>query len=62
MSKKKKEKLNIFKVILTILFMAIIIFFVTSGTEMLKNPIDVFILEKGAISYEEASERIYNTR
>ena len=54
MSKKKKEKLNIFKVI--------IIFFVTSGTEMLKNPIDVFILEKGAISYEEATERIYNTR
>ncbi len=42
--------------------MAIIIFFVTSGTEMLKNPIDVFILEKGAISYEEATERIYNTR
>ena len=56
MSKKNKKKLNIFKVILTILFMAIIIFFVTSGTEILKNPIDLFILEKGSISYEESTE------
>ena len=56
MGKKKNSKLNKLKVIGTIFFMIAIIIFVTSSTKILKNPIDVFVLEKGSISYEESTE------
>lgn len=56
MSKKENGKLNKIKVIGTLFFMVACIFFVTCSTKILKQPNDIFIVEKGSISYEEGAE------
>ena len=56
MSKKENGKLNKIKVIGTLFFMVACIFFVTCSTQILKQPNDIFIVEKGSISYEEGTE------
>ena len=56
MSKKENGKLNKIKVIGTLFFMVACIFFVTCSTQILKQPNDIFIVEKGSISYEEGAE------
>ena len=56
MSKKENGKLNKIKVIGTLFFMVECIFFVTFSTQILKQPNDIFIVEKGSISYEEGTE------
>lgn len=56
MSKKENGKLNKIKVIGTLFFMVVCIFFVTCSTQILKQPNDIFIVEKGSISYEEGTE------
>ncbi len=56
MSKKENGKLNKIKVIGTLFFMVACIFFVTCSTQILKQPNDIFIVEKGSISYEEGTD------
>jgi uncharacterized protein YeeX (DUF496 family) len=55
-SKQKESKLNKFKIIVTLLFLVVGFIFITNSTKILKNPINIFILEKGSITYEEATE------
>jgi hypothetical protein len=54
--KKKESKLNKLKIIVTLLFLVFGFVFITNSTKILKNPINIFILEKGSITYEEATE------
>lgn len=54
--RKEQQKLNKRKIVVTIIFMILFVVFVTNGTKFLKNPTNIFVVENGALSYEEAAE------
>ena len=54
--KKEQPRVNKIKIVFTIIFMVFLIFLVTGSTKILKNPTNVFLVENGALSYEEAAE------
>lgn len=54
--KTNEQKLSKVKIVLTIIFMVVLIVFVTGSTRILKNPTNVFAVENGALSYEELAE------
>ena len=54
--KKEPQKLNRIKIVFTIIVMILLIVLVTGSTKILKNPTNVFIVENGALSYEEMAE------
>ena len=54
--KTKAQKLSKVKIVVTIIFMIFLIVIVTGSTKILKNPTNVFVVENGALSYEELAE------
>ena len=54
--KNTQKKTSIIKILITIIFMIFFIVIVTNGTNILKNPIDVFIVTNGSLYYEEPTE------
>jgi len=51
-----KEKINVIKVIITIIFMVLFIVLVTNSTNILKNSTDTVIVVDGSLSFEEPAE------
>lgn len=56
MRKKEKNKINIVRLFITILFMVCLIFFIINSTETLKNRTNTFVVANGFLSYEEITE------
>jgi len=54
--KKEKNKINIVRLFITILFMVCLIFFIINSTETLKNRTNTFVVANGFLSYEEITE------
>ncbi len=56
MKEVHKEKINVIKVIITIIFMVLFIVLVTNSTNILKNSTDTVIVVDGSLSFEEPAE------
>lgn len=56
MKEVHKEKINIIKIIITIIFMVLFIVLVTNSTNILKNSTDTVIVVDGSLSFEEPTE------
>lgn len=54
--KENQKKVNVMKIIITIVFIIFFIMLVINSTNILKNPLDVFIVTKGSLYYEETVE------
>lgn len=54
--RKEPQKLNKRKIVVTIIFMILFVVFVTNNKIFLKTPTNIFVVENGALSYEEAAE------
>ncbi len=54
--KENQKKTSVIKLIITIIFMVFFIILVTNGTTILKNQIDLSIVTKGSLYYEETVE------
>lgn len=54
--KENQKKVNVMKIIITIVFIIFFIILVINSTNILKNPLDVFIVTKGSLYYEETVE------
>lgn len=52
MNNSKMEK---FKFLISIIVVIIAVVFITNSTKLLKKPTDIFVVEKGSISYEETT-------
>ena len=52
----KKKKINILKILLTIIFVILLIGFVIKGPQVLRKSNEVFVVTDGALYYEEPSE------
>lgn len=57
----KKSRINKVKIIGLIVFVVVGVLFVTNSTKLLKKPSRTFVVEKGMISFEEPTARIYNS-
>ena len=44
-----------FKFLISIIVVIIAVVFITNSTKLLKKPTDIFVVEKGSISYEETT-------
>ena len=51
--KQKQNEFNMIKLLVIICFMVSLIFLVTNSTKILKNPVDLFVVSNGSLSYEE---------
>lgn len=58
----KSSKINKIKILGLIVFVVVGALFVVNSTKLLKKPSGTFVVEKGSISYEEFSSRVYNSR
>lgn len=56
MKEVHKEKINVIKIIITIIFMVLFIVLVTNSTNILKNSTDTVIVVDGSLSFEEPTE------
>lgn len=56
MKEVHKEKINVIKIIITIIFMVLFIVLVTNSTNILKNSTDTVIVVDGSLSFEELTE------
>ena len=56
MKEVHKEKINVIKIIITIIFMVLFIVLVTNSTNILKNYTDTVIVVDGSLSFEEPTE------
>lgn len=56
MKEVQKEKINVIKVLITIIFMILFIILVTNSTNILKNSTDTVIVVDGSLSFEEPAE------
>lgn len=54
--KEDQKKTSVIKILITIIFMIFFIVLVTNSTNILKNPIDLFIVTNGSLYYEETVE------
>lgn len=54
--RKEPQKLNKRKIVVTIIFMVLFVVFVTNNRIFFKTPTNIFVVENGALSYEEAAE------
>ena len=53
--KQKQNEFNMIKLLVIICFMVGLIFLVTNSTKILKNPVDLFVVSNGSLSYEESA-------
>lgn len=54
--KKQKDKLNMLKVIITIIVIIALVFLVREGINILKNISKIYVVELGSLKYEESVE------
>ena len=54
--RKEPQKLNKRKIVVTIIFLILFAVFATNNKMFFKTPTNIFVVENGALSYEEAAE------
>lgn len=54
--KENQKKVNVMKIIITIVFIIFFIVLAINSTNIIKNPLDLVIVTKGSLSYEETVE------
>lgn len=54
--KETQVRASKIKIIITVIFMAVVIILVTNSTKIFKNPTDIYVVSNGSLSDEEMSE------
>lgn len=54
--KETQVRTSKIKIIITVIFMAVVIILVTNSTKIFKNPTDIYVVSNGSLSDEEMSE------